>query len=111
MVPISAINPSGKPIASIVNQDNLGKAQPVVYIDDISLDNTPLSTPTPTATPIGGQPFVVYADAVAAGWGDSSWGATVNWANTSPVHGGKDPLRSQSPWPGARSIPGRGTTS
>jgi hypothetical protein len=38
--------------------------------------------------PAQAAPQAVYADALAAGWADWSWGASVDLAATAPVHGG-----------------------
>jgi hypothetical protein len=38
--------------------------------------------------PAQAAPQTIYADALAAGWANWSWGATVNLAATTPVHGG-----------------------
>jgi hypothetical protein len=61
-----------------------------------------VSTPSPgggTSAPktliiAGATPtsLTVYGDSLAAGWGNASWTATVNFANTSPVHSGADSI-------------------
>ncbi|HTB85098.1 MAG TPA: hypothetical protein VK742_15695 [Candidatus Sulfotelmatobacter sp.] len=40
----------------------------------------------------GAQTNVIYADSLASGWSDSSYGITKNYANTSPVHSGSDSI-------------------
>jgi len=44
----------------------------------------------PTPPPPARLTEVVYGDALASGWSNSSWGATVNLANTKPVLAGND---------------------
>lgn len=44
--------------------------------------STPTPTPTPTATPSGTQPYAVYDEALAPGWGDWSWCSNNNLADT-----------------------------
>ncbi len=45
--------------------------------------------PTSTAVPGGPAPLIVYADALAPGWADWSWGSSRNWADTTFVHSGR----------------------
>jgi hypothetical protein len=47
----------------------------------------------PTPTPLPGTDRVVYEDNLAVPWIDTSWSATVNYANTSPVARGTDSIR------------------
>jgi hypothetical protein len=49
---------------------------------------TATPTPTPTSTPVPANDLIVYGDALASGWQDWSWDATVNFANTSSVQSG-----------------------
>ncbi|HLZ69183.1 MAG TPA: IPT/TIG domain-containing protein [Dehalococcoidia bacterium] len=86
VVPISQINPGNVPIAGIYLQDGLGTAQPPLAVDDMAFDNTPLATPTPAPTTPGR--LVVYDDHLVPGWGDASWGSSVDYFNPAPVHGG-----------------------
>jgi hypothetical protein len=52
---------------------------------------TATRTPPPTATtvPGGPAPLVIYAEALAPGWADWSWGSSRNWADTAYVHSGR----------------------
>lgn len=52
---------------------------------------TPTQTPTPTVANVA--PYIVYSDALAGGWSDQSWGASINYANTSPVYSGTRSIR------------------
>ena len=36
------------------------------------------------------QNLAVYTDSLQSGWNDWSWGSTINFGNTSPVHSGSD---------------------
>lgn len=45
-----------------------------------------IATPTQSAPP--GTPFDIFADALAPGWSDQSWGASVNLASTKLVYAG-----------------------
>ena len=38
------------------------------------------------------QSLTIYADSLASGWSDASYGITKNYANTSPVHSGSDSI-------------------
>jgi Polysaccharide deacetylase len=61
--------------------------------------NTVRGVPTPT--PLPGTDRVVYEDSLAAPWIDSSWSATVNYANTSPVFSGTNSIRvNETGWGG-----------
>ncbi len=62
-------------------QDRSGSIQGVYYVDDIAL----VSKPTTTVS------MPVYDDALKNSWTNSST-ATVNIANTTPVHAGKDSI-------------------
>src|SRR5689334_9403117 len=50
---------------------------------------TRTAPPTSTAVPGGPAPLIVYADALAPGWADWSWGSSRNWADTTYVHSGR----------------------
>src|SRR5207249_4552669 len=55
----------------------------------------------PTPTPLPGTDRVVYEDSLAAPWIDSSWSATVNYANASPVFSGTSSIRvDETGWGG-----------
>jgi hypothetical protein len=55
----------------------------------------------PTPTPVPGTDRVVYEDSLAAPWIDSSWSATLNYANTSPVARGTNSIRvDETGWGG-----------
>jgi len=46
--------------------------------------------------------LTVYADALSNPWVDASWGATLNYSNTSPVHSGSYSISvANGPWGGA----------
>lgn len=64
-------------------------------------DTTSTPTATPTATPPG-APFAIFDDALASGWSDHSWGASVNFADTNPVYSGLHTIRytATSGWAG-----------
>jgi len=47
---------------------------------------SPTATPTQAAPP--GTPFEIFSDALAPGWSDQSWGASVDFASTNPVYTG-----------------------
>ncbi len=61
----------------------------------------PTPTVTPTATPPG-APFAIFDDALASGWSNHSWGASVNFADTNPVYSGLHTIRytATSGWAG-----------
>src|SRR5438552_19156310 len=51
------------------------------------------------AISVQAQSNIVYADALAAGWADWSWGTTVYFTNASPVYAGTASLKVvQSAW-------------
>jgi hypothetical protein len=50
---------------------------------------TRTAAPTSTAVPGGPAPLIVYADTLAPGWADWSWGSSRNWADTTYVHSGR----------------------
>ena len=50
---------------------------------------TRTAPPTATTVPGGPAPLGVYAEALAPGWADWSWGSSRNWADTAYVHSGR----------------------
>ncbi|RIK52704.1 MAG: hypothetical protein DCC57_09530 [Chloroflexi bacterium] len=105
-IPLTAFGAAGLGIGGVVIQDGSGTAQPALFIDDIALvpgtsvtpTPTPTPSPTPTATPSvtatptatapAGTGLLVYGDALASGWQNWSWNATLNLQTTSPVYQG-----------------------
>jgi hypothetical protein len=81
-IPMSALGAPAT-LADLCWQDASASAQPAFYVDDITLVQTP---PAPTAD------LSIYADALASGWQDWSWGSTRNFSASSPVHGGSNSL-------------------
>lgn len=61
---------------------------------------TPPPTPIPTLTPTPSTRLSVYDDALAPGWTNWSWSATVNFGATSPVHAGTRAIAftATAPW-------------
>ncbi|MGI8554142.1 MAG: N,N-dimethylformamidase beta subunit family domain-containing protein, partial [Dehalococcoidia bacterium] len=49
---------------------------------------TPRPSVTPSPSPAPGGNVLIYGDSLASGWSDASWGATVNYANGTPVYAG-----------------------
>ena len=62
------------------------------------------ASPTAIATQVSppGSPFEIYSDALASGWSDRSWGASVDFASTDPVYAGLHAIRyiATSGWAG-----------
>lgn len=104
-IPIADLG-SPSTIGGILWQDASGGPQPVLYLDEISLTGGDAATPTatatepvptatatgpapsPTSTPAPSAAVIVYSDALDQNWWDASWGTTVDFANSTPVHGG-----------------------
>lgn len=63
---------------------------------------TPAPTPAVTATPSADTNFNVYTGALASGWWNQSWDATINFANTNPAYAGSDSISytATSGWAG-----------
>jgi hypothetical protein len=75
-------------------QDRTGTTQPTFYVDDVQLQEagavvTNSPPPPPPATNV--VDVSVYSDELDNGWQNWSW-ATVDLANTSPVHSGADSI-------------------
>jgi hypothetical protein len=70
---------------------------------------TAQTTATPTQTPPPGTPFGIFEDALAPGWSDQSWGASLNFADTNPVFAGLHAIRytATSAWAGLDLHAGR----
>ncbi len=62
----------------------------------------PVASPQATATAAAAATLPVYADALAGGWASWSWGSTVNFASTAPVHSGSSAITFTvtQPWGG-----------
>lgn len=88
-IPLAALGASGKRITGIQIKDRTGGAQPVVWVDSLSV--------------VGAAPVLpVYADSLTTGWANWSWSATVNFGVSSPVYQGTRALALTvtAPWGG-----------
>ena len=78
-------------ISGFIWQNNTDSAQPVFYIDDVSLISeaaTSTATSTPSDTLIPSPTGVVYDDTLLGEWTDASWQSEVDYEATEFVRGG-----------------------
>lgn len=95
-VPLAKLNPAGCKVQGIAIMDNSG-AKRTYYVDDLELVGAGSKVVT--------QPYVdVYDDSLRSSWSDASYGATVNFSNTSTVYSGEDAIEVDAKGWGTLSV-------
>lgn len=95
-IPVDRLNPNKYPVQYLGIMANSGGRQ-TYYVDDIMMKDS--------AKQAAPQTFVdVYSDSLGSSWTNASWGAGVNFQNTSPVFSGSRSIKvSAGSW-GALSL-------